>query len=89
MSRRLEVGDLVRQGDRVLEMKSGGRKRISSTTVGVVVEIRDQLPPRKEETEHLRAMIKMLGRQVDVLWATGKLSKNFAENSLDVIDENE
>jgi hypothetical protein len=30
-------------------------------------------------------MMTMLGRQVDVLWGNGRLSKNFAENSLEVI----
>jgi len=29
----------------------------------------------------------MLGRQIDVLWENGKLTENFAENSLEVVSE--
>jgi len=30
---------------------------------------------------------EVLGRTVDVLWANGKLTKGFAENSLEVISD--
>jgi len=59
----------------------------SPTNLGIVIDIRDMAPPRPEETEALRQMMTMLGRQVDVLWENGKLTKNFAENSLEVVSE--
>jgi len=83
----MKVGDIVRQSDKIMKMSRGGKKTDTSKTVGVVVEIRNQLPPKKEETERLKAMMTLLGRQVDVLWATGRLSKNFAENSLIVVSD--
>ena len=83
----MKVGDIVRQGDRILKMSKGGKPLWPRPMVGVVVEIRNQLPPKKQETESLRSWMAMLGRQVDVMWANGKLSKNFAENSLEVISE--
>jgi hypothetical protein len=81
----MKVGDIVRQTDKVLKMSKGGKKTPSPKALGVVVEIRNQLPPKKEETERLMKMMALLGRQVDVLWSSGRLSKNFAENSLEVI----
>lgn len=81
----MKVGDLVRQGNKVLEMRRGGKRRSPPKVLGVVVEIRNMPPPRPEETEQLRSLMAMVGRQVDVLWANGKLSKNFAENSLEVV----
>jgi hypothetical protein len=83
----VKVGDIVRQNDKILKISKGGKPRIIPPVVGVVVEIRNQLPPKKQETEKLRSWMAMLGRQVDVLWANGKLSKNFAENSLEVVSE--
>jgi len=68
-------------------MKRKGKTQKASPLVGVVVEIREQDIPKKEETEWLRGWMSRLGRQVDVLWENGRLSKNFAENSLEVIDE--
>jgi hypothetical protein len=84
----MKVGDRVRQNDKAIKMtvKSGKQLPISCTT-GIVIEIRDQLPPKKEETEQLIKILSYLGRQVDVLWSNGKLSKNFAENSLRVLNE--
>ena len=84
----MKVGDRVRQNDKAIKMtvKSGKQLPISWTT-GIVIEIRDQLPPKKEETEQLIKILSYLGRQVDVLWSNEKLSKNFAENSLRVLNE--
>ncbi len=79
----MKVGDIVTQGDRVIKLK--GTKR--SQALGIVIAIREQLSPREEETQNLKAMMAMLGRRVDVLWESGKLSENFAENSLEVVHE--
>ena len=81
----MKVGDLVRQGNRVCQMSRNGKPRQNPTNIGIVVAIREMLPPRPEEADPLRQMLAMLGRQVDVLWENGKLTKNFAENSLDVV----
>ena len=79
----MKIGDIVRQGDRVIKLK--GIKR--SKQLGIVVAIRDMPPARPEETKVLRQMMDMLGRQIDVLWENGKLTKGFAENSLDIVVE--
>ena len=79
----MKVGDVVRQGSRVIKIR--GKKR--SKIVGTVVAIHD-LP---DELTMFRnaGWSKLLGsRTVDVLWSNGKLSENFAEHSLEVINEN-
>ena len=81
----MKVGDIVKQGNRICKITRNGQPRQNPTNIGIVVDIRDMPSPRPEETEVLRQMMDMLGRQVDVLWESGKLTKNFAENSLDVI----
>jgi len=82
----VQVGDLVVQGNRVLKMKGGKRK---PKMIGVVVAIRDMPAPRENEKERLRGFMKMLGRQVDVLWPSGHVSENFAENGLEVVTSKE
>jgi len=83
----MEVGDLVCQGTRVIAMRSRGKPMPPSKMTGIVIAIRDIPPARHNEKERLRNLVDMLGRQVDVMWSNGKLSKNFAENSLEVISE--
>jgi hypothetical protein len=74
----MKVGDIVRQGNRLVKMK--GRK--PSVMLGVVVEMTDT-----EFPDHLSGWTKFIGKSVTVMWANGKLHKNFAENSLEVISE--
>jgi hypothetical protein len=81
----MKIGDIVRQGDRICKITRSGKPRQNPTNIGIVVDIHDMPSPRPEEAEALRQMMHMLGRQIDVLWENGKLTKNFAENSLDVI----
>jgi len=81
----VKVGDLVRQGDRICKITRNGKPRQNPITIGIVVAIRDMPSARPEETKALRQMMDMLGRRIDVLWENGKLTKNFAENSLDVV----
>jgi hypothetical protein len=85
----MKVGDIVRQNNNLLEMRKNGKPRQPPKIVGVVVDIRNQLPPKQQETEYLRSWMARLGRQVDVLWSNGRLSKNFAENSLEVVISND
>jgi len=74
----LKVGDLVRQCDKIVKMKG----RTPSPALGVVVEIEDAKFP-----DHLRAWQKFIGRTVTVLWQSGRMTENMAENSLEVVDE--
>jgi hypothetical protein len=74
----MKVGDIVQQGIKVAIMKG----RSPSKTMGVVVEITEMSFPTK-----LAGWQKFLGRSVTVLWENGKLSENFAENSLDVVNQ--
>ena len=94
----MKVGDLVVQGSRVVEFKVNGKPRIPSTKVGIVLAIDDEsiFPPlTKGESKHTtdaqrerwESWQKFLGRRVDVLWPSGKITKGFAENSLEVISE--
>ena len=77
----MKVGDIVQQGDRILKMKG----RAPSTAVGVVIEINDM----KDFPTHLKGWQKFLGRTVTVLWQSGRLTENMAENSLEVLSEEE
>ena len=87
----MKVGDMVRQCDKIMKMYKGGKPQQPPKMVGIVVAIHEHMLPRKNETEKMREkvsnIIKLVGRPIDVLWSNGKLSKNFAENSLEVIDE--
>ena len=80
----MKVGDLVQQGSRLIEMKKGGKKQDPSKRVGIVIEIRE-IPP--EMLNGRSDWAATLGRTVDVLWNNGKLTKGFAENSLEVIND--
>ena len=79
MKRRpLKIGDIVQQGERVMKIKGASR----SKSLGVVIKINDiNFPTRMKGWE------KFLGRAVDVLWGTGTLSENFAEYSLELVDD--
>lgn len=83
----MKIGDIVRQGNRICKLGRNGKPISPPANLGIVVDIRNMAPARPEETETLRQMIDMLGRSVDVLWENGKLTKNFAENSLEVVSE--
>ena len=87
----MKVGDIVRQGDKIMKMSKGGKPVQSSLMVGIVVAIHEHELPDAHETEKLKEktlnILKLVGRPVDVLWSNGKLSKNFAENSLEVIED--
>lgn len=85
----MKVGDIVRQNNKLLSIRKMGKPQPSSDMVGVVIDIRDQLPPKEYESEWLKGWINQIGRQVDVMWSNGKLSKNFAENSLSLASEKE
>ena len=80
----MKIGDLVQQGTRVIKFK-GENAPEKSKRVGIVVKI-EESPDGMGETPG-GAWMEVLGRTVDVLWDNGKLTKGFAENSLEVISD--
>ena len=83
----MKVGDIVRQNNNLVTIRKAGKMQPSAPLIGVVVEIRNQHPPKDVESEWLKGWMDRLGRHVDVLWSNGKLVKNFAEHSLEIIEE--
>ena len=82
----MKVGDLVTQGSRVMEIRKGNKKQAPSQMIGTVIAIH-KLPEQMKSSRN-GDWSKLLGENtIDVLWSNGKLSENFAEHSLDVINE--
>ena len=74
----MKVGDIVKQGDRLVKLKGIKRGQL----IGVVVDIAandSRIPPKWQ---------KFLGEKVTVLWSNGKMTENMAENSLEVVNGN-
>jgi len=80
----MKVGDLVQQGTRVVRFK-GRHAPKKSKRVGIVLEI-EELSERGVDA-YLGDWNSFLGRDVTVLWDNGKITKGFAENSLEVISD--
>ena len=76
----MKIGDIVVQCDRVVEIR--GMKK--SKSFGTVIDIRDL---SEEFYTHRPDLAMMIGRTVDVMWANGKISYDFSENSLKVVSE--
>lgn len=83
----MKVGDIVRQNNKLLEIRTKGKENSRTEIVGVVIAMRPQSMPKVQETEWFRSWMDRLGNLVDVLWSNGKLSENFAETALDVVNE--
>jgi hypothetical protein len=76
----------VIQGDKLVKLK-GLRKNRS---LGVVIAIHeDTLPKVWEASDWHKSWSKRIGRRIDVMWSSGKISKNFAENALTIIASDE
>ena len=84
----MEVGDIVRQNNKLIEVRSNSKKP-RAELVGVVVAMRTQSMPKVQETEWFRSWMDRLGNLVDVLWSNGNLTENFAEAALDVVNEDQ
>jgi hypothetical protein len=83
----MKVGDLVQHGARLIKITKGGKEQEPPKRVGTVVAIRER-PAMQIKDGRAAEWQALLGtRTIDVLWSNGKLSKNFAENSLEVISE--
>jgi hypothetical protein len=83
----VKVGDIVKQNRTLIDVRTAGRPRPASPLLGVVIAIREQAIPKENETEYLRTWMGELGRLVDVLWSNGRMTENFAEKGLDVVEE--
>jgi hypothetical protein len=73
----MKVGDVVIQGDKLIKLKGMPRSKM----LGVVITIHDH----NQDQRIPDGWRKNLGRLIDVMWSNGKISKNFAENSLTVV----
>jgi hypothetical protein len=82
----MEVGDIVRQNNKLIEVRSSSKKP-RAELVGVVVAMREQEMPKLKEGEWLKSWMDRLGSLVDVLWSNVNLTENFAEAALDVVNE--
>ena len=77
----MKVGDIVRQTNKLVK----GDLQGNTKTLGVVIEIKD-FPPDMKNSRNGDWMT-MLGRGITVMWENGKITKNFAEHSLEVLSE--
>jgi|APSaa5957512576_1039674.scaffolds.fasta_scaffold34584_2 hypothetical protein len=80
----MKVGDLVRQGNRVINLHKGGKPMPPSRVMGMVVAIRD-LPEEMKVSRNGNWSKLLGGGTVDVLWFNGRLIRNFAMNSLEIV----
>jgi hypothetical protein len=71
----MKVGDVVIHPYKLVQLRGMSRSKM----LGVVVAIHEQ------DQRIPAAWRKNLGRLVGVMWANGKLSEAFAENSLAVV----
>ena len=77
----MKVGDIVRQNNKLIEVRSNSKKPRTGM-VGVVVAM------RAHQYLHI-ANLDSFGNLVDVLWSNGNLTENFAEAALDVVNEDQ
>ena len=77
----MKEGDLVVQGTKLMKLHEGGKPKPPSKSIGTVIAVRPQDSRIPEEWR------KNLGHLVDVLWPSGHLTLNMAENSLEVLDD--
>lgn len=82
----MKVGDIVVQGSRVFEMRKGGKKQESSKMIGTVITIHNT-PYQMKESRNGDWSTLLGDHTIDVLWANGRLTENFAENSLEVLND--
>ena len=83
----MKVGDLVIQSNRVLKIRhTEDPKRMRS--VGTIIAVHTPVRAGDGDGGGYSQWTKWLGGiLVDVVWSCGKVSQNFAANSLEVISE--
>jgi hypothetical protein len=81
----VKVGDLVKQSDTLVKL-NGKHYNKRKKMIGIVLAVKENtFPEGWEASEYQLSWADKLGRRIDVLWPSGKITKNFAENSLEVI----
>ena len=75
----MKVGDIVRQGDKLVKIKGMKRSEMLGVVIGMIACDADPIPVTWR---------KWLGEnQVTVLWANGKMTESMAQNSLEIISD--
>ena len=81
----MKVGDLVKQTDTLVKL-NGGHCNKQKKMIGIVLAVKENtFPEGWEASEYQLNWADKLGRRIDVLWPGGKITNNFAENSLEVV----
>ena len=87
----MRVGDIVKQSIN-LKLNGGYNTfyRRQKSLIGIVIAIKNNSRPSGwEATDYQLRWADKSDRRIDVLWYSGKLSKDFAESGLEVlIDSN-
>jgi len=85
----MKVGDLVRQNPNNGLIKITGKlsgKNKGKRMLGTVIAIHDGVWPKDWDLSDYQKQWEMkIGKRVDILWSTGQITKNFAENVLEVV----
>ena len=83
----MKIGDIVIQEKDL--MLVNGTETVEEV-VGIVIEVHDWKINNNDYPDEIldyqRRWLDKLGRRIDVLWASGKVTKSFAENSLRVVE---
>ena len=86
----MKVGDLVRQNPNngLIKIKSHKSLEVEPYSIGTVIAIKEGLWPKDwDVTEEQRKFEMRIGRRVDVMWPNGKITENFAEHILVVVED--
>ena len=79
----MKVGDIVRQSTELIQMKENGKPKPPSKMIGTVIAIRENRRGYSSIPEEWK---ERLGRSVDVMWSSGRITEGFAENSLEIVN---
>ena len=88
----MKVGDIVRQGDGVIKLRGSRKFEKRKESLGVIIEIHEDVFPEDwdlNKNVNLKKWATILGRRVDVMWRSGKITRGFAENLLEVVQTSE
>jgi len=77
----MKVGDIVRQNGKMVINTKSSKLRVNTQLTGIIIEMSSPVHSTYSEWQ------KWLGASVAVLWSNGRLTKNIAENALEVVNE--
>ena len=86
----MKVGDLVRQNPNngLVKIRNHKSAKVDVSSIGTVVAIKEGLWPKDWDiSEEQRVFEMRIGRRVDVMWPNGKITENFAEHVLMVVED--